>query len=106
MIKRHKYILRKLAISNSKDRKKILTNAPSELFRVLLLIFKLLEDNKLNLSNRHKMEIKPHKRLIKSSSKLNHQGIKRKLSAQHGGSLPKILSTILPILGAVVKAIL
>ena len=35
MINRNRYILSKLAKVNVKDRKAILTNAPSELFQVL-----------------------------------------------------------------------
>ena len=107
LIKRHEYILKKLATSNSKNRKRILSNAPNELFHVLMLIFKLLESDKFKLSNKRKTKINSHKQLIKSTSKLNHQAIKRKLTNQRGGSLSKILSTILPvILGTAVKALL
>lgn len=106
LINSHRYILKKLARSNIKDRKKILSNAPNDLFKVLLLIFKLLENNKLNLDEKHETKIRPHKKLIRSTSELNRHSIKGKLTRQRGGALPAILSTILPILGAVVKAVL
>ena len=102
-IKRHRYILKKLATSDLKTRKSILLNAPASLFTVLGLIFKLVDGDRLNLSGRNKLKINKHKRLIRSTSRLNSQSIKDKLSRQRGGSLQQILSTILPILGTVIK---
>ena len=102
-IKRHRYILKKLATSDLKTRKSILLNAPASLFTVLGLIFKLVDGDRLNLSGRNKLKINKHKRLIRSTSRLNSQSIKDKLTRQRGGSLQQILSTILPILGTVIK---
>ena len=106
LIQRHRYILKKLSNSNIKDRKKIFKNAPNDLFKVLDLIFKLLENQKLTLSKKRELEIKPHRKLIRSTSKLTPTSIKTKMVRQTGGSLPKILSTVLPIIGAIVKAII
>ncbi len=106
LIQRHRYILKKLANSNIKNRKKILKNAPNDLFKVLDLIFKLLENKKLTLSKTREQEIKPLKKMIRSTSKLTPTSIKAKMVRQTGGSLPKILSTVLPIIGAIVKAII
>ena len=103
MIQQHRYILQKLATSNIKTRKAILENAPTTLFDVLGLIYKLLANNKLNLTGKHKSKINKHKRVIRSTSRLNHKSIKTKLVRQRGGSLQQILSTVLPILGTLVK---
>jgi glycine cleavage system pyridoxal-binding protein P len=103
MIQQHRYILNKLATSNLKTRKAILQNAPSTLFTVLGLIFKLVANNQLNLTDKHKSKIKKHKRVIRATSGLNHKSIKTKLVRQSGGSLQQILSTVLPILGTLVK---
>ena len=104
LIQQHRYILEKLATSNIKTRKAILQNAPTTLFTVLGLIFKLLANNKLNLASNHKSKINKHKRVIRSTSRLNHKSIKTKLVRQRGGSLQQILSTVLPILGTVIKS--
>ena len=106
LVKRHKYILNKLSKSNAKDRKTILLNAPAKLYNVLDIIFKMLADDKLDLSQNHKAKIKKHKRLIRSTSKLNAKAIKTKMVHQRGGSLQKILSTILPVVGSVIKALI
>lgn len=106
LIRRHRYILKKLADSDIKNRKKILKNAPTDLFKVLEVIFKLLENKKLPLSKKREQQIKPHKQLIRSTSKLTPTSIKTKMVRQTGGSLPQILSTVLPIIGAIVKAII
>ena len=106
LIQRHRYILKKLAASDIKNRRKILKNAPTDLFKVLDLIFKLLDNKKLTLSKKREQEIKPHRKLIRSTSRLTPASIKTKMVRQTGGSLPKILSTVLPIIGAIVKAII
>ena len=102
-IQKHRYILKKLADSDLKSRKAILMNAPTSLFTVLGLIFKLLDKNQLNLTNRVKTKLTKHRRLIRQTSRLNSRAIKGKLSRQRGGSFKQILSTILPILGTIVK---
>ena len=102
-IQRHRYILKKLSNSDLKTRKAILLNAPASLFTVLGLIFRLLDENRLNLTGKIKSKITKHKRLIRSTSKLNSKSIKGKLTRQRGGSFQQILSTILPILGTVIK---
>ena len=104
LIRSHEYILKKLATSNTKTRKKILENAPQALFTVLHLIFRLIQNNQLDFTKKHKTKIKKHRRIIRSTSKLDHKSIKGKLIRQEGGSLKSILSTVLPIIGTVVKA--
>ena len=106
MIKQHRYILKKLSTSNDKTRKAILENAPSKLFTVLSIIFKLVADNHLNLNTKRQDKIRKHKRVIRSTSRLNNKSIKAKLVRQRGGSLQQILSTVLPILGTVIKTFL
>ena len=106
LLQRHRYILNKLANSSVKNRRIILKNAPSDLFKVLNLIFKLISDNRIDLSKEQMMGIKKHKRFIRSTSELGTKAIKGKLVRQTGGSLATILSTILPIIGAVIKTVI
>ena len=44
--------------------------------------------------------------MIRSASKLHVDAIKGKLSQQKGGALGTILSTVLPIIGGLIKNIL
>ena len=106
LLKKHRYILQKLASTSEQNRRKILKNAPSDLFKTLNLIFRLLDGNQLNLSTNQTHKIKKHKRLIRSASKLHVDAIKGKLSQQKGGALGTILSTVLPIIGGLIKNIL
>lgn len=105
-IQKHRYILKKLSTSNLKTRKAILQNAPSTLFTVLSTIFKLVANNQLDLTAENRDKIKKHKRIIHSNSRLDKRAIKGKLVRQKGGSLQQILSTVLPIIGLVVKSLL
>ena len=104
LLKKHRYILGKLASVDDKRRKKILNNAPSDLFKALNLVFKLLNKKSLNLTKSQENKIKKHKRLIHSASNMKTTNIKRKL-VQHGGALGAILSTVLPVLGSLFKSI-
>lgn len=104
MLKRHRYILGKLASTSAKNRKKILNNAPGELFKVLNLIFKLLNGQDLTLSKTQEKKIKKHKSLIRTASGLKTTDIKRKL-VQRGGALGTILTAVLPVLGGLLKKI-
>ena len=76
------------------------------MYIVLHHVFKLLADGKIQFNKKHETKIKKHGRFIQSVSKLNSKTIKAKLIRQKGGSLAKVLTTILPIIGAVVKSIL
>ena len=106
LIKQHRYILRKLATTNVKNRKLILKNAPSQLFQTLNLIFKLSSKNQLNLSEQQTKKIKRHSNTIRKTSKLSSGAIKRKLQNQKGGFLHAMLSAALPIIGSLIKAII
>ncbi len=106
LLKKHRYIFKKLAKTNNKNRKIILKNAPQELFRALTLVFNLLAGEKLNLSKKQEDNIKRHKRLIRSSSDLKTSAIKRKLQGQSGGALPAILAAALPLIGSLIKNII
>lgn len=103
LFKKHRYILQKLASTSDKNRKKILKNSPSDLFKTLNLMFKLLDKEYFNLSTKQSNKIKKHKRLIRSTSKLPINSIKGKLTRQKGGALGTILSAVLPIIGSLIK---
>ena len=106
MLKRNRYILQKLLKVNNSDRKKILSNAPSELFQVLNLIFRVLNDTNTQLSNENENKIKKHRRFIQSTSDLKASAIKRKLKNQRGGFWSALLSTALPIITPIIKKVL
>ena len=106
MLKRNRYILQKLLKVNNSDRKKILSNAPSELFQVINLIFRVLNDTNTQLSNEDENKIKKHRRFIQSTSDLKASAIKRKLKNQRGGFWSALLSTALPIITPIIKKVL
>ena len=106
LLKKHRYILHKLSTSSDKDRKTILTNSPSELFKALNLVFRLLANDRLELNEHQIKKIKKHKPMIKTTSKLRSNNIKGKLTRQRGGALPAILATVLPILGGLIKSVI
>ena len=106
LLHKHRYILEKLAGSSIKDQRKIISKAPNDLFKVLNIIFKLLRDDKINLSQKDKKHIQKHKKFIRTAS--GHKkvaSIRSQLRRQQGGSFKKVLSTVLPIIGAIVRAI-
>ena len=103
MLKQHRYILDKLTQSSIKDRKTILRNSPSILFKVLKLIFKLLTNGKLVLNRKQKQSLKKHEKFIHSVNTVKALHIKRKLLAQRGESLATVLKTVLPIIVGIVK---
>ena len=86
--------------------KKILSNAPSELFQVINLIFRVLNDTNTHLSNKNKNKIKKHRRFIQSTSDLKASAIKRKLKNQKGDFWSALLSTALPIITPIIKKVL
>ena len=104
LLEQHRYILQKLAKLSPNDRKKVLKTAPKQLFQVLNIIFTLLTQDKLNLSEHEHTSVKKHKRVLKNFGDLKHQAIKRKI--QKGGSWTKILGTILPIVANVLTSLL
>ena len=106
MLKRNRYILQKLLKVNNSDRKKILSNAPSELFQVINLLFRVLNDTNTQLSNENENKIKKHCRFIQSTSDLKASAIKRKLKNQRGGFWSALLSTALPIITPIIKKVL
>ena len=105
LLKRHLYILRKLASSNAEDKKIILENAPLELFKVLNLIFNLLVHERLQLNKAQTKKLKRYKSLIHTISGLKGQYIKRKLMRHRRSILTTILTTVLPLLGGLVASI-
>ena len=105
LLKQHRYIMHKLAKSDIATRRAILKNAPSQLFKALNVVFKLLNEDKVNLPSKQSGNIKKHKQLIKSISRLRGADIKGKLMRQRGGALGTILTAILPVIGKLLKGI-
>ena len=105
-LNQHRYILKKLARVSNSERKKVLHTAPPQLFKALDIIFSLLAKNQIPLSRKQEHAISKHQRVIKSTVNLKRAAIKRKLQGQSGGSLGKVLSTVLPIIAGIVSKIL
>lgn len=105
LLKKHRYILGKLAKSSSRNRKAILANAPSELFITLNLIFKLLNKQNLKLTRAQETKLRKHKQFISSASGLKSAGSIKAKVEQRGGAIGAILSTVLPVLGGVLKSL-
>lgn len=97
--------MQKLAKSDIATRRKILKNAPAQLFKALNIVFNLLNEDKVNLPSKQSSNIKKHKQLIKSTSKLRGTDIKGKLMRQRGGALGAILTAVLPVIGRLLKGI-
>lgn len=106
MLNRNRYILQKLSKVSNTDRRKMLANAPSELFQVMNLIFRILNDTNTQLSTKNENKIKKHRRFIQSTSDLKTSAIKRKLKNQKGGFWSALLAAALPIIGPIVKKVL
>ena len=104
LLRRYRYILKKLASSNSKNRKIILKNAPSELFTVLKLILKLIADKKLNLSRTYNQKLIKYQSFIHSTAPLKGKQIRYKLLKLSDTTLSSILKTVIPALRGVLSA--
>lgn len=105
LIKRNRYIIKKLASVSNAERKKILSKAPSELYKVINLIFKILNDSNTKIPKKHKEKIKQHKRFIQNTTDLKSSAIKRKIMNQKGGFWQALASVFLPLIGPAVKKI-
>ena len=101
LLKQHKYILKKLATANTHDRKRILKNAPTQLFQALNIIFRFLSDDNLNLSGKQAQEVRKHRNFLKLSKDLKTPAIKRKLQGQSGGFLGGLLKVAIPVISKI-----
>ena len=69
LIKRNRYIIQKLASVSDAERKNILSTAPSELYKVINLIFKILNDSNTKIPKKNIMtELNYIKGLLKTMS--------------------------------------
>ena len=100
-LNKHRYILRKLARVSPSERKKVFQKAPPQLFKALDIIFRLIANDQVPLTNKQEAVVKKHRRLIKSTTNLKRAAIKQKF--QSGGSLGKVLSAVLPIVAGIVS---
>ena len=84
---------------------KILSKAPSELFKVINSIFKILNDSNTKIPKKHKERIKLHRRFIQKTTDLKSSAIKIKLKNQKGGFWQTLATVFLPLIGPAVKKI-
>jgi hypothetical protein len=91
-IKKHRYILKKIATAKANDRKKMLYEAPKQLFTVFKDICQLVTDGHIKLG-----KIKRHQRLVNEISRGNASTIKS-LAKQKGSGFGAIISGLLPMI--------
>ena len=96
LLESHKYILKKSASSSDKQRRRILENAPNELFKVFEIIFKLIENGQLDLTAKQKSKINKYNNFIKSTRDLKSAAVRKKLRNQKGGFLGGLLGAVIP----------
>ena len=98
-IKRHRFILKKIAEAKPQTRKKMLLAAPTQLFTVIKLICKLISDGKIKIGKASR-----HRKLIDEFKGKNASAIKA-VSSQKGGAIGSILSAVVPFLAPLVSKI-
>ena len=107
LIKRHRYILEKLASSSLSQRKKILNNAPDPLFKTINVIIKLILKNKDQIPKKHYQPLSRHKKLLKSVSELKDiQSVKQKLKNQRGSFIPIVIQAAIPVITSLMKKLI
>ena len=98
-VKKHRYILEKLAKSRSRDRIKMLLNSPNQLFSVLKTLCKMVVDGKLQLGKAQR-----HQKTVEKISKTPIKTIKAAVK-QQGGIFGSIIAGVLPFLGPIIKGL-
>ena len=91
-VRRHRYILNKLCKAKPAQRKKMLAEAPTQLFSVIKTLCKLADQGHMKLGR-----AKKHQKLVKRVSKSNISGIKG-MTKQSGGSFGVILASLVPLI--------
>ena len=104
--KKYQYILKKLSQSSVKNRKLILENAPSELFRALTLIIRIISENDVTLPKKRREKLNKHKAFLQRTKTLKQSAINKELKNQRGGFLPAILTAVLPIVANILKSVI
>lgn len=102
--KKHELVLKALKNSKKKNTRLIIDNAPPSLFNLIKSICKYVLTGKLQLRKHHIKKLGKHKKLIRNLAAASHKTAKRHL--QKGNGLKSIINTLLPILTAVIPAIL
>ncbi len=98
-LRKHRYILQKLAGASAVKRKKMLLNAPSQLFNVFKNLCQLVVDGHLKLGS-----AKRHKNLAKKIGTSSISAIKG-MTRQHGGAIASIIAGVLPFVAPLISKI-
>ena len=91
-IKKHSYILGEIAKAKTADRKRILMNAPSQLFTVFKQLCKYVTSGHLKLGKAQR-----HRNMVKNIGRTTSSTIKGMVK-QHGGIFGSIIAGLLPFL--------
>ena len=103
LLKQHKYIFKKLASVSDADRKRILKTAPLPFFRALGLVFKLISDGRLQLTNRQRASFGKYNRFLRSTDGLKTSAIRKKIQGQSGGFFGGLLKLVVPAITSLFK---
>ena len=98
-VRKHRYILQKLANCKTAERRKMILSAPSTLFNVFKTLCKLVTDGHLQLGR-----AKRYKNLVKKIGGTGGSDIKT-LFKQKGGAIASILGGVLPFLTPLISKI-
>ena len=98
-VKKHRYILQKLANVSAPKRKEMLRSAPGQLFNVFRTLCKLVSDGHLSLG-----KAKRYKKLAAKIGKSNVSTIKG-IIQQNGGAIGSIIAGVLPFLTPLISKI-
>ena len=98
-VRKHRYILKKIAAAKTKDRKKMLLEAPNQLFTVLRDLCQLVTGGHIKLG-----KAKRHGKLVNQISK-GSAGTIKALAHQKGAGFGAIISGLLPILSPLISKI-
>lgn len=82
------------------ERFKIIAENTPQMNKALQVLFQYILNGRLHLKDRHMKKLKPHRNFIRNVADAKLTAINRKL--QTGGSIfQKILTTVLPLLAAI-----
>lgn len=98
-IRKHRYILKKLAAAKANDRRKMIMQAPKQLFTVFKDLCQLVTAGHIRIGR-----AKKHMKLVTEISNGDNSTIKT-LAQQRGAGFGAIISSLLPIASSLISKI-
>lgn len=98
-LKRHRFILNKIAKAKGSKRAQMVNGAPLNLFSIFKIICSLVSKDQLKIG-----KAKRHRALISNFTTKTPSAIKA--SKQHGGAIGAIIAGVLPFLASLLSKVL